>query len=603
MQLYPIALALMTAGGVAAFVCGRHSAAATRIGAWFLAAGAAFGIAAALAGTGMTRFFQLPVFLLAAAGAVYSPGYLAGHGEKRANVYWCFFDLTAAAMLCVTLAERPLPFLLAWEMMGLTSGALVMFERRAESARHAAWLYFAACHAGAAMLMLFFFFPNAGAATLVFALIGFGLKIGFPLLHVWLPEAHPEAPAPVSALMSGAMIALGFLGLFRFVHTPDTARALGWSLLCVGLVGAPGGIVFALPQRNLKRLLAYSSIENMGLIGIAAGLWLLGEAYGLRDMAVAGYCGVILHLLNHALLKGGLFLGAGVILKSTGTLDLDRLGGLQKRMPRTGLWFTLNAAGLSGLPPFSGFLGELAIYCAAFAGIANGNGAVRVGAFAALVTIALTGGIAAAAMTKAVAAALLGDPRSRAAAEAREAPRAMAWTIGGLFLLSLALTVLTPGIVRDIAGNAGAFLTGITARAALVCGAFTALAGILLALQHISAKRGVRRSATWDCGYARPDARMEYTGTAFTQPLADFFAPILRIGKRLREPRGFFPHDAELEQLPEDGGVQYFWRPLTAAAVRAAERCHALQSGSLHFYILLILLTVGGMLVYAMRKG
>ena len=604
MLWYEIALALISGGALAALFCGRKNTAANWIGGGSLAIGSAFGIVAVtIGGTGWETFFQIPILVLAAAGALYSPGYLAGHGEERSNIYWFFFNLTAAAMLCVTLAEKPLPFLLAWEFMGLTSGALVMFDRKEESARRAAWLYFAACHAGGALLMLFFLFPGTGTFALICAVAGFGLKIGFPLLHVWLPEAHPAAPAPVSALMSGAMISLGYFGLFRFAGTPETFKILGWILLVLGLTGSLGGIIFALPQNNLKRLLAYSSVENMGLIGIAAGLGMLGVSGGIQHMAQAGFYGALLHVINHALLKGGLFLGAGAILKSTGTLELDRLGGLMRKMPLSGTLFALNSAGLCGLPPFNGFIGELVIYYAAFAGIIHGTGPVKLGAFAALATVALTGGIAAAALAKAVGAAFLGEARSVNAQNAKETTCCMNMAILLLFGLSLLSVTAAPVLILSFGGETCGMLAEITARAAFVCIVFTVLTAFLLIMQKLLSKRGSRRSATWDCGYSRPDKRMEYTGTAFTQPLADFFEPLLRIRKQLKKPHGFFPVSAELETEVEDGGTRNFWRPLTELTIRAADRCHALQSGYLHFYIVLILLTTGVMLVYAMLKG
>ena len=604
MLWYGIALALLSGGALAALCSGGRSMAANWIGGGSLAAGAAFGIVAvAVGGTGWENCFRIPVLVLAAAGALYSPGYLAGHGGERSHVYWFFFNLTAAAMLCVTLAEKPLSFLLAWELMGLTSGALVMFDRKEDAVRRAAWLYFAACHAGGALLMIFFLFRGAGTSALICAVAGFGLKIGFPLLHVWLPEAHPAAPAPVSALMSGTMIALGYFGLFRFACTPETVETLGWILLVLGLAGAPGGIIFALAQNNLKRLLAYSSVENMGLIGISAGLGMLGSACGIKSMALAGWCGALLHVINHALLKGGLFLGAGAILKSTGTLELDRLGGLMRRTPVTGTLFALNSAGLCGLPPFNGFIGELVIYCAAFAGIIHGSGPVRLGAFAALVAVALTGGIAAAALAKAVGAVFLGSARSAAARTAGEATRGMNLAVLLLFGLSLAAASAAPALILSLGGAECRMLAGITARAAFVCIVFTALTAFFIVTQKLFSRRGSRRSATWDCGYARPDERMEYTGTAFTQPLADFFAPLLHVRKRLKKPQGIFPVSAELETGIEDAGTRNFWRPLAELTIRTADRCHALQSGNLHFYIVLILLTTGAMLVYAMLKG
>ena len=274
-----------------------------------------------------------------------------------------------------------------------------------------------------------------------------------------------------------------------------------------------------------------------------------------------------------------------------------------RRTPATGTMFALNAAGLCGLPPFNGFIGELVIYCGAFIGIIHGPGAVRTGAFAALAVLALTGGIAAAALAKAVGAVFLGEARSPEADRAKEVPRSMNAAVLGLFGGAVVLTVFSPVIVAEITGSDGMELARVAAYAAAVSLLFTVLAAVFLFLQNSFRKRGIRRGPTWDCGYAKPDSRMEYTGTAFTQPLADFFSPVLRLRKHLKKPQGEFPSDGELEVEAEDGGVRTFWKPLSQILIRAAERCHTLQSGNLHFYIVLILMAVGGMLVYAMMKG
>lgn len=609
MLYFYIAIALIGAGAVAALICRKFPALATAAGAASLTAGAVSGlIAMVLNGVSLNGFFQFPVLILALAAAFYSPGYLAGHGSERAGVYWFLLNCTAASMLAVTLAKNWMLFLLAWEAMGTASAMLVMFDRHSDTARKAGWLYFAACHAGAAFLMLFFLFPDSGILPLIIGLAGFGLKIGFPLLHIWLPEAHPAAPAPVSALMSGAMIGLGFLGIFRFVLPGTTAVAIellpvaGWILLILGLTGALGGIIFALPQNNLKRLLAYSSIENMGLLSIAFGLALLGTAYDLPEMTLTAFAGGLIHLINHALLKGGLFLGAGAVLKSTGTLDMDSLGGVMHRAPATGTAFVLNAAGICGLPPFNGFIGEFLIYSAAFCGVVNGSTVLCAFSTATLAVIALTGGIAAAAMAKAVGAVFLGEPRSRAAADATEVTFAMTVTQFALFILSLAMVGATPFILKALGADAG--LTMLMFKLSWVSLGVTLLFMLLLFVQMCCGKsRRVRYSCTWDCGYARPDARMEYTGTAFTQPLSDLFDPVLKIKKQLTKPEKVFPEKASLTESVDDCGIKKFWRPLTGMLIKSADKIHYLQSGSLHFYVLVILLTVSGMLAYALIKG
>ena len=603
-------------GAFVAFLFSRSSSIATGTGCVAVCAGAL----AALAGWGarltfppceVAGFFQLPILVLAVAGAIHSLGYLKGHGEKRAGTYWGFYNITVAAMYGVTLAGSPFQFLVLWELMGLASFALVAFERESKEVMRAAWIYIVACHAGAAFLIAMFFFGGTPTAVFVLGVIGFGLKIGFPLLHVWLPEAHPAAPAPVSALMSGAMIQLGFYGLLTYCTWSLSEYALyGWTLLGLGVIGTFGGMLFALGQTNLKKLLAYSSIENMGVMAIGFGFGFLGSASGNAGMSLFGFAGAFLHLLIHALLKGGLFLGAGSILRAEGTLEMDRMGGLLKRAPFTGWVFAMNAAGLSGLPPFAGFLSEFLIYLAALAGLtAPGHYGVFAMSLAVLIVLALTGGLAASAYVKAVGAVFLGEPRSPEAAEAHEVTASMKWVPGALLILSALLTAGASWVIEygfpAYCGNTAGREMAVCIAALRYVGVFSGLLILLAAIGLVWRFRLVPRSRrgrvapTWDCGYRNPSARMEYTGTAFTQPLTDFFAGVLRPRVAEEKPEGDFPRKSSFEEWIEDGGVRFLWQPVFRALAYLAHRIHVLQSGYLHLYILAMVLTLLAMLLWA----
>ena len=609
------AAALISGGAVTALLCRKHAALATCTGALTLGCGAVAAFAGTLIQIASGEYgeiawiFQLPIEILSLAAALHSPGYIAGHGSTRSNIYWFFLNLTAAAMLMVTLSSTPVTFLLSWEVMGMASFALVIFDRESDVSRKAGWIYLAACHAGAAMLILYFLYPECGGIFPFFLLAGFGLKIGFPLLHVWLPEAHPAAPAPVSALMSGAMIVLGFYGIFKFAPLGNiSCPVLGWSLLALGVTGASGGIIFALAQHNLKKLLAYSSIENMGLISISSGLWILGIAYNKPAISAAACAGTVLHILNHALLKGGLFLCAGSVLKSCGTLNMDKMGGLMHRAPATGTAFTLHALSLCGLPPFNGFVSEFLIYLSAFAAVTSGNGALIAAGAVVLVITALTGGLAAAAFAKAVGAVFLGEPRSENAVKAREVPLMMTIAQFALLILALMMVCLAPDLLKFIASLSPGFpeiqneiisLKGVLFKISSVSVIFTAFMTLFMLLFHIRNKNFTRRSCTWDCGYVRPDPRMEYTATAFTQPLSDLFSPLLKTEKKLTPVKSYFPEQASFESKVDDGGIKRFWEPLFSAFTVMAEKIHRLQSGFLHFYILVIVTALILMLAVA----
>ena len=553
--------------------------------------------------------FCIPVFAVGSAAAVHATAYI--HGEERRHLprFWFFFLSTLASMAAVVFADGKLPFLLSWETMGLASAGLVAFESKEKSVRKATWIYLLACHAGACALMLAGVFmnrPDAAVAAFACAVVGFGLKIGFPPFHSWLPEAHPAAPAPASAIMSGAMIPLGFFGFLRFFPAAgmETANAAlcGWTFLVLGAVGSVGGILFALPQSNLKRLLAFSSVEIMGVVAMGFGLSALFA--GRKDCeGVASLClaGALAHILNHAFLKGSLFLSAGSVLRQTGTLDQDRLGGLMRRMPFTGTLFAANAFALAGLPPLNGFLGELAIYIASFSAIKTGDPALVAAGFLVAVSLSVTGALAVAAYAKAIGGVFLGEPRSQAAENAVETPRRM-WA-AQLFLTCLSVAMI-PGSVLFVHKMTGGFATDILFAAAVLGLSFAAITVSLLLIRRFACPRGAEkpRLPVWDCGYDRPTARMAYTATAFTQPLVDFFRPLLRTRRHVVAFKGdpASPSDAAIATETGDLALGGLWRPVFTKIARLFQRAHLLQNGSLHLYILIILMAVLTLLVFAL---
>ncbi len=607
------AIGLLLAGGVLAFSCGARP----RLAGIF---GAGFGVLALLAvllplagawqsGAGlmdrMGAWFRLPIGMIGIAAILHAVGYLRGHGDDRGGVFWSLFLGTLASMLCVTFAEGFLSFLVFWELMGIFSFALVAFEYRSRTVMRAAWIYLLAGQAGGLLLMLLISRMDAALTAGFFALgtIAFGLKAGLPFLHVWLPEAHPAAPAPVSALMSGAMIPLGFYGMFRFVFL-GSPWLCGWTLLILGIAGALLGILFALAQSDLKRLLAYSSVENMGIISLGLGLGFLGTAAGNGKMAFFGFAGAFLHVLNHGFLKGTLFLAAGSVYKSVHSLDMDRMGGLIRRLPQTGYLFTAAALGICGLPPFCGFAGELLIYVAAFSGVIAGGTELAIGSFVAAVALAVTGGLACAALVKAVFAVFLGEPRSPAAAEAHPEERGMVAALWLLLLPALAMTLLAPVLVEGVltplfggASEIAASAADILWKYGIVSGLFVVFCVGLLTLRKSLPRGGEARiTGTWDCGYLEPTPRMEYTGSAFAQAIMEMYRGILGFRPERKRPEGVFPCEAQVEFRCRDFGEHWVWGPVFRFVGGLSEGIHRIQSGYLHLYILLMVLALLAML-------
>ena len=599
--------------GVTALLCCRRGGLAGIAGLAGTLIAALIGIAGVCTSPPGTHvLFMLPTLILAPAAAFHSRAYIKGHGNP--GLYWGFFNLTVATMLALPLIKEFVPFLIVWELMGIFSFVLVMFNYKAEELKRVAWIYLLACEAGGLLLMLFWALAHKagvpGVLLIALGMAGFGLKAGFPLLHLWLPEAHPAAPAPVSAIMSGAMINLGFWGILIFVlpkavFMPQPLHFFGWMLLILGCIGSLGGIIFAFAQDNLKRLLAYSSIENMGIISMALGCSFLAIASQNMEMFVFAALGFALHIINHAFLKGTLFLGAGQVYCSTGTLSIDKMGGMMKKNPVTGSCFTLAAMGISGLPPFNGFVGELMIYLAAFSGICSSSLSQRGAGILCALVLSLTGACAVVAFAKAVGGTFLGEPRQ--ISEVKEESPWMYVPMIVLLCFSVLLVFVAPVLVSElflkdvISSSVTRNAVSILWKAALFSGIFYLLCAAILFIRRFVLVRGRENLSgpTWDCGYAKPSARMEYTGSAIVQNLADLFNGFLKVRRKVELPKGLFPEKASFEWESPDGAERLFWAPLFRFFAGISDRVHKFQSGYLHMYVLIMTIALIAMIIWA----
>jgi hydrogenase-4 component B len=581
---------------------------------------------------GLSAFFLLPILGLGALSAIYGHGYLRRYGEhKSLGFSWFLFNTLVASMVMVVVAGDILLFLIAWEAMSLSSFFLVAFENEKSDVREASWTYLIATHLGTAFLLAMFLllgresggfgFDQLGGLTpkfaglcFVFAVIGFGTKAGILPFHVWLPEAHPAAPSHVSALMSGVMIKTGIYGILRiltFLGPPPVWW--GWALISLGLLSGVIGVLFALAQHDLKRLLAYHSVENIGIIVMGLGVGLLGISTGSHTLAVLGFAGGILHVANHALFKGLLFLGAGSVIHATHTREIDHLGGLIKRMPWTALTFLIAAVAISGLPPLNGFVSEFLIYVGAFSGTISAKGGNSIPLLAVIAGLALIGGLATACFTKAFGIVFLGEPRSDHPKQAKEsevwmtAPM-LVLTVGcfGVGLFGFLIIRAMPPVLTDLlkalapAGIDSATVLSELFSASAYLKSFTygALAVLLLigliALirRRLLTGRSVGESPVWDCGYAAPNARMQYTASSFAQPLIDFFDIFHRGRKRFLAPRGYFPKAAAFRTKTVDTSQEAVYRPIFETVRRVLSQLHVLQQGRIQLYVLYIVLTL-----------
>lgn len=578
----------------------------------------------------LSAFFLLPVFGLSALAAVYGGNYLLAYRQKKSlGAPWFFFSLFVAGMAMVVIARTALLFLVAWEVMSIAAYCLVTFEHENPDVRKAGWIYLVATHLGVAFLFLAFLLlgRNAGglefeafrtmppletrSAGLIFvlAVVGFGAKAGFVPFHVWLPEAHPAAPSHVSALMSGVMIKMGLYGLLRVV-TFLGQPALWWgpTLAGLGLLTGLIGIALALQQRDVKRVLAYSSIENMGLIGLAFGIGLWGFASQLPLVAALGFTAGLLHIWNHALMKGLMFFAAGSVLHATHSKDMEQLGGLMKRMPWTGGSMLAGAVAIAALPPLNGFVSEWLMYLGLLkCGFAT-HGGRSLPAFFGVGLLALIGSLAAVAFVRLTGIVLLGSPRSDAAAHAHESSP---WMLGPMVLLvflCLGAAVFPQSVTGWMAGTLDqvlgrdAWYTLVESEQSevplAVVGNVSAAALIAMAAGMVGLLAWSRRAvpgqgATWGCGYVMPTVRMQYTGRSFAEMIAEQLLPhFLRPHTALRAPRGLFPAPSEFRSDSPDPVSEKVYEPFFRRTAERFSRLRILQQGKVHVYLVYILLVV-----------
>lgn len=655
---FALSLGLLLVGGLLAWWCASRPALAAGLGSASACAASGLGLAASLPALHpanafsvnwpwvmpdaalsvgvdpLAAFFLAALFAISGCAALFGWGYLRQDPDRsRQGAHWFFFNLLVASMAVVLLARNALLFLVAWEVMTVSSYFLVVHEHEEERVRKAGWIYLTASHIGVLFLLGFFALagqladsfefsrlqgalPASAGWLFLLALAGFGLKAGFVPLHVWLPEAHPAAPSHVSALLSGVMIKLGIYGLFRaLTFFAQPAAWWGELLIGIGLLSGVCGVAFALAQHDLKRLLAYHSVENIGIIALGLGLALLGRSLELPQLAVLGTLGALLHVWNHALFKALLFFGAGAVVRAVGHRSVDLAGGLLKRMPVTGAAFFAGSAAICGLPPFNGLVSEWLIYAAGFTGTTQAPAAWTPWAIAAVAGLAAIGGLALACFTKVFGAVFLGEPRTPEAAGATE----VHWTLlapmvalaGACLLVGLAgpwlCTALQPAALSifgapSVAGaeavqQAAGWLLRLT-RVVVILLAMTAL---LIWLRNRRLRKPVASGLTWDCGYAGPTPRMQYTAASFSQPLTRSLGLLIRPQVDAQLPTGLFPGHARWRTHVSDLFQRLLLAPLFRGAAAGLSWLRWLQHGRIQLYVLyiaaaLILLALWGWL-------
>ncbi len=574
----------------------------------------------------LSAWFLLPIFGITGCAALYARSYWhADHHPATVRPMTFFFGVMTASMGGVVLARDAISFLFAWEIMALAAFFLVSTENEKPEVREAGTLYMITTHTGT--LGLFALFPllhlltgswlfpppltltaSPGIPSVVFlaALFAFGLKAGIMPFHIWLPSAHANAPSHVSAAMSGVILKIGVYGLIRtlsFFH--GVPLWWGGTVLLLGVVSGVIGVAFAIGQHDLKRLLAYHSIENIGIIFMGVGVALLGQTVGSEPMMLLGMAGALLHVINHALFKALLFLGAGSVIHATGTREIDLLGGVGKNLPLTALLFGIGSVAICGLPPLNGFVSELCIYLGLFHGIqGEGGGAVAVAL--AIPPLALIGALAVACFVKVYGIIFLGAPRSANHYGQHEAGWQMLVPMlllgGGCLAIGLApagiaglLQQVSRSVLPEVVGQAGVLLSRLVPLTAL-----SATAVLLLTLSAvlwwwyrrlISGHSG--SAPTWGCGYQRPVPRMQYTASSFAEMLIGLFAFALMPERhRTGNMKGLFPGPARLTSHVPEAVLERLYIPALQELYRRFSPIRKMQSGILQQYVLYSLITL-----------
>lgn len=622
----------VTAGAICGLIGAFSAIILNRSGTFVIEWGLPFG-PCEIALDPFSGLFLLPVFFISACCSIYGIGYwpAAEHAETTRKITF-FFGLTSASMALLVMAKNMVLFLVVWEVMALSAYFILAAEDHRKEVREAGFIYLAATHTGTlALFAMFallrhvtssFLFPAAAsidaatplsAAILIAALIGFGMKAGLMPLHVWLPAAHANAPSHISAIMSGVLIKMGIYGIIRvvsfFSHPP-----LWWGLviLSAGMITAVLGVTFAMGQKDMKRLLAYSSIDNIGIIAIGVGVAVIGQATGNITLAMLGMAGALLHVLNHAIFKPLLFLNSGSVIHATGTRDIEAMGGLARAMPATSILFLAGTIAICGLPPLNGFVGEYLVYLALFTGAKDGVGTSAAFMALAVPSLALTGGLALACFVKLYGSAFLGLPRSSDAEHPHEAGGTMLAPIRVLAFLALLIGLFPPLAVKllhyPLLSWSPSLVQSGLSLSTLAPVTWISMAGVTLVViasilyfcygRQLKSKPR-QTAATWGCGYVRPNARMQYTASSFTETLVLLFRGVLRPRGKEPELRGYFPATREYASNIPDLVLDLFIIPVSRAIDFGFSFLRKLQHGEYHLYILYIFVTMVALLIWA----
>ena len=583
----------------------------------------------------LSALFLVIIAIASVATVIYSRGYLAGYFGRYSSAHFSlhYTALVAlvASMMCVVLASGGFSFLFSWELMTIASFILILFEANRQETRRAALNYLVMMHIGfmflvAGFVMLFnathsssfdaieYYFKLGNPLPLFVVLfIGFGMKAGLFPMHIWLPEAHPAAPSHVSAIMSGVMIKTGIYGVVRLMQAIDANTELlytiGLIVLLSGIVTGLWGVIFAAMQNDVKRLLAYSSIENIGVILIGLGIAAVGHAAGSDLIGMCGMCGALLHTVNHSLFKTMLFFGAGNIYSKMHTTTMNRMGGIAKHMPLTAALMAFAVAAICALPPLNGFVSELFIYIGMFNGISDGHEVLY--SVAGIIALSLIGGIVVLAFTKLYGVVFLGSPRSHEVAETQEVDgcRIGAMAIPAAFILFIGLFpqyAILP-IARVAEAVTASDNTMVIDHMMPTLQTMSLISWILIAVivalfllkRRAQRSRTITEGPTWGCGFTALNTKMQYTGESFSEGLENIGKPFMKdtVDGRTIDKNEIFPTRHSYDIRHKDKVDSLLGRWWMALMHRINEYTMRLRTGRVNSYITFALAFLATVLV------
>jgi len=583
----------------------------------------------------LSAFFIIIIAVMTFVSFIYAKEYLQPYIEKNKNInaHLIFLSLLLTSMLLVVTCQNALMFLICWEIMSLSSFFLVIFENEKKEVLKAGIKYLVFMHISVLFIIMAFAIlsiksgsldfstfsailnNNEQLINLVFILsfIGFGTKSGFVPFHNWLPDAHPAAPSHVSAVMSGVMIKTGIYGVLRmlsFIEVPSLF--ISYTVLLVSLLSALYGVLYAITQHDLKRLLAYHSIENIGIIGIGIGIGMLGLAYNNPVVAVLGFAGGILHILNHSIFKELLFLSAGSVYLKAHTRNIEFLGGLIKSMPKTAILFLIGSVAICGLPPFNGFISEFIIYLGMFNGLFIHNFISLVTIIFSIAGLALVGTMAILCFTKAFSIIFLGAPRTEKAMNVKN-ENGLSIILPMSFLAILTLLIgLFPqyifGFILNPVNSVVSIVPDLSEAVSLMqtisifAFSFLVVLTTLIILRLKFTKNKIEKFETWGCGYNKPNNYMQYTASSYASPFLTMLKPLFKKIFDIEKPRKLFPQSAHFSLHINDIEEAYFIEPLLKWDEWFLSKFESLQSGNIQSYIkyglgFLVIIIIGSLLI------